>query len=545
VSERSDAVVIGAGHNGLAAAVMLADAGWKVTVLERNAHPGGAVRTAELTLPGFRHDVYATNLNIFVGGQFFAKYADQLFANGFGIAGAQRPFASSFPGGAWAGVSTDPEQTAASIRPHSAADVEAFGRLGAWFGEIAPILFGVLGAPMPSAATAKVLGDHRAVLRRQWRDLARLALQSPRAFVEEHFESPEVQALVASWGMHLDFPPDTPGGAVFALLETFAAAGHGMALGAGGAGTLIDGLVGTLRSMGGELHTGVEVERVEVRGGRATGVTTADGRRFEAKRAVVANTGPGRLVRDLLGGEVGDADFERRARRFRYGPGTLMVHLAVDDLPDWTASRELREHAYVHLGPYMGDMGIAYAQAAAGLLPARPTVVVGQPTAVDPSRAPEGKHVLWLQVRVVPGRIGGDALGEIDATDWDEAKEAYADRVIRVVEEHAPGLSGKVLGRAVFSPLDLERDNPNLVGGDHLAGSHHPAQHFLFRPVPGWSRYRTPVEQLYLCGAATWPGAGVGAGSGHLLGQELLRAAEGRGAALRRRLTSATRNGGP
>ena len=148
-------------------------------------------------------------------------------------------------------------------------------------------------------------------------------------------------------------------------------------------------------------------------------------------------------------------------------------------------------------------------------------LVVGQPTAVDPSRAPAGKHVLWIQVRALPAEIRGDAAGVIAAGDWDEVKERYADRIIALVERYAPGLSRHILARAVFSPRDLERENPNLIGGDSLSGSHHLDQFFLFRPIAGWSRYRTPLAGLFLVGAATWPGAGVGAGSGFLLGRAL------------------------
>jgi phytoene dehydrogenase-like protein len=166
----------------------------------------------------------------------------------------------------------------------------------------------------------------------------------------------------------------------------------------------------------------------------------------------------------------------------------------------------------VHVAPSLDEMALAYQQAAAGLLPERPTLVVGQPTAVDRSRAPAGKHVLWIQVRVVPG-----------ALDWAREREAFADRVLDQLEEYAPGLRRLVLARHVISPADLERANPNLVGGDQLAGSHHAFQNFFLRPLPGWTRYRTPVERLYLCGAATWPGAGVGGGSGYLLAKRLAR----------------------
>jgi phytoene dehydrogenase-like protein len=169
----------------------------------------------------------------------------------------------------------------------------------------------------------------------------------------------------------------------------------------------------------------------------------------------------------------------------------------------------------------MEMMTRVYAEASAGLLPAEPALVVGQPTAVDPSRAPTGKHVLWVQVRVLPAEIRGDGAATIAARSWDEAREPYADRVINILESYAPGLRGRVLGRAVFSPLDLERENPNLIGGDNLSGSHHLDQNFFLRPVPGWSRYRTPVRNLYLCGASTWPGAGTGAGSGFMVAKML------------------------
>ena len=166
-------------------------------------------------------------------------------------------------------------------------------------------------------------------------------------------------------------------------------------------------------------------------------------------------------------------------------------------------------------------MAKVYAEAAAGLLPTEPALVVGQPTAIDPTRAPAGKHVLWVQVRVLPAQILGDAAGQISAKDWDGAKEAYADRALDILETYAPALRASILGRFVQSPLDLERDNPNLIGGDNLSGSHHLDQNFFLRPAPGWSRYKTPVRNLYLCGASTWPGAGTGAGSGFMLAKML------------------------
>ncbi|MGC1488264.1 MAG: NAD(P)/FAD-dependent oxidoreductase, partial [Albidovulum sp.] len=208
---------------------------------------------------------------------------------------------------------------------------------------------------------------------------------------------------------------------------------------------------------------------------------------------------------------------------FSHAPGTMMIHLAMDGLPDWTAGDDLQRFAYVHLAPSLDQMAQTYQQAKAGLLPSDPVVVVGQPTAIDPSRAPKGKHVLWLQVRMAPGTILGDAKGEITAKDWPGAAEPFAERALDIVERYAPGTRDKILGRKIVTPADLEAGNPNLIGGDQLCGSHHLGQHFMFRPLRGHADGTTPIAGLYLTGAAVWPGAGTGAGPGHLLAQYLAK----------------------
>jgi phytoene dehydrogenase-like protein len=187
----------------------------------------------------------------------------------------------------------------------------------------------------------------------------------------------------------------------------------------------------------------------------------------------------------------------------------MMIHLAMDKLPQWSAN-EAREYNYVHIGPYLDDMALTYAEAAAGKLPTSPTLVVGQPTLTDPSRAPEGKHVLWIQVRVLPQGI-----------DWAREGEKYADRIIEIIESYAPGTKASILARRVMTPADLESYNANLIGGDSLGGSHHISQFFFLRPTPAWSRHRTPVKNLWICGSGTWPGGGVGGGSGALVASAL------------------------
>lgn len=519
-----DAIIVGAGHNGLAAAVHLAAKGWKVAVIEGNAEPGGAVKTREVTLPGYRHDLCAMNLSMFAGSAFFAQYKNDLTAQGLGFVPAADCFASVFRDGTYLGVSTDLEKTVGAIADVSPQDAAAWRAMLSEFGRDAPHIFGLLGAAMPSRAAAKVVW-------KAWRergagwvyDTARMLFASPRDFLDARFESTKLKVMMAAWGLHLDFAPDIAGGALFPYLESMANQAFGMVIGKGGADTIVNAMVGVLKAKGGELMLGTPVDKIVTSGGKAKGVVLADGRRYDAKRAVIANIHPKNLFGKLLDQDASREEFDRKVERFRAGPGTMMIHLALSGLPDWTAGRELKKFAYVHIAPDFEMMSRVYAEAAGGRLPVEPALVVGQATAIDASRAPNGQHVLWVQVRVVPAEIHGDAAGEIKGRNWDEVKDAYAERVLDIIERYAPGLRAKILGRSVFSPVDLERENPNLIGGDNLSGSHHLDQNFIFRPVAGYSRYKTPVGSLYMCGASTWPGAGTGAGSGFLLAKMLAR----------------------
>jgi phytoene dehydrogenase-like protein len=233
---------------------------------------------------------------------------------------------------------------------------------------------------------------------------------------------------------------------------------------------------------------------------------------------VIANVSPSALLKLTMGT---DHDrHQRTMKKFLHAPGTMMIHLALDSLPDWTAS-ELKEFAYVHLAPSIEQMSRTYAQAQAGLLPDEPVIVCGQPTVVDPDRAVDRNHILWLQVRMVPGMIRGDAAGKIDATNWDKAREPFAERILDILDRYAPGIRDRILARHVVSPDMLEADNPNLVGGDQVCGSHHLHQHFMFRPGRGYADGTTPIRNLYHTGAAVWPGGGTGAGPGTMLAKKL------------------------
>ncbi|WGV17838.1 phytoene desaturase family protein [Fuscovulum ytuae] len=514
-----DAILIGAGHNTLAAALHLSAKGWRVGVFEQASVAGGAVKSGEYTLPGFRHDWAAMNLSLFAGSAFFKAYGAELGRHGCDFMPVNRPFASSFPDGTWAGVSTDMAETLAAFRALSRADAEKWQALVARFGEEAPHLFGLLGSPMKLRALAYfAFKTLRAKGASGTLDFGRFLLSSPRAWLEETFEHPHIRAMLAAWGMHLDFAPDVAGGAMFPYLEGMAGQAFGMALGKGGADVIIRALTSAIAARGGVVETGAPVARILRDGIRATGVELADGRRITAGRAVIAGVAPKALAR-LTGGTT--PAFDAAMDKFRHAPGTMMIHLAMDALPDWRAASALQGFAYVHLAPSLDQMARTYQQAQAGLLPDEPILVVGQPTVFDPARAPDGKHILWVQVRMAPGTITGDAKGEISATDWPSAAAPFADRALAILEAHAPGTRTKIIGQRIVTPLELEADNPNLIGGDQVCGSHHLSQHFLFRPARGHADGSTPVQGLHLTGAAVWPGAGTGAGSGYLLAQNL------------------------
>ena len=304
---------------------------------------------------------------------------------------------------------------------------------------------------------------------------------------------------MAAGASHADVGVDVPGSVPPALILAMVAQHIGMPVPVGGASRLADALVGVVTDAGGDIRTGEAVTRVVIERGRAVAVECAGGGGLRVRRAVVADTGP-RLV---FGGLVDPASLPPRyllgLRRFRYGTGIFKVDLALDGPAPW-AAEGLADCGVVHLTGDLGAMARAGYEARRGVLPAEPMLIVGQQTAADPTRAPAGGHTLWIETHVPP-RPGG--------ASWGSARDAFLDVVLDRLEAHAPGVSTRIVGTAVHTPEDLEHANPNLVGGDLGAGSMALDQQLVFRPVPGWFRYATPVKGLYLCSASTHPGGGV------------------------------------
>ena len=305
----------------------------------------------------------------------------------------------------------------------------------------------------------------------------------------------------------------------------------------GGGVVLVDGLAGMIRDAGGEVRTGVEVERVLVSQGKATAVRLGGGETVRAERAVVAGVTPTQMYGRLLGAGDVPAGVARAAERYRYGRGEMQIHLALSERPDWYGDERLARTAIVHVTPGLDGVSRAVNEAERGLLPAEATIVCGQPMAVDPSRAPEGSWIVWIQLQELPAgrvkgdaaseRAKGDAASEIDVGDgaWtEELREAYADRITARLGRHIQNLERATLKRVVLSPADIAALNVNLVGGDIYGGSCALDQNFLFRPLPQAPGHRTAVDNLWHIGASTHPGPGLGAGSGYLVYKELTKA---------------------
>jgi phytoene dehydrogenase-like protein len=351
-------------------------------------------------------------------------------------------------------------------------------------------------------------------------------VQSGRDWLTQTFAAERAHGLLAPWVLHTGLGPDAATSGFMTRVIAFAIEAGGMPIPRGGGARLVDALVRLIEDHGGVCQTGRDVERILVAGGRAEGVRLADGDIVTAERAVICNVTPTQLYGRLLAPGDVPQELAVAGRRFRYGRSDMQIHFALSEPPRWEGDERLGRTALLHLTPGLDGVSRAVNEAERGLLPAEATVVVGQPLTIDESRAPAGKGILWIQLQELPWRIKGDAAGELDPGDgtWTESlRERYADRIQARIARHVPNLESSILRRVVLSPADLQAANINLEQGDPYSGSLAFDQNFLWRPFAQQPGHRTPVDRLYQIGASTWPGPGLGAGSGTLVAQDLLR----------------------
>jgi phytoene dehydrogenase-like protein len=482
---RSRVVVVGAGHNGLVCALLLAQVGVEVVVVEQADTVGGAVSSADGPLPGFRHDICSAFFPLTKASPAFTRLDLDLDWIAPPIAMAH-PFAN---GGAIV-LARDIEATAASL------EAAAPGAGAAWQRFVGPALdhwralVDTALLPFPAVRPALAVAAH---LRVHALRLARAAVMPAGSLGLELFRDEHAAAWLAGSTSHADLAPGDAGGG--ALTFALALLGHavGWPFPRGGAQAISDALAARLVALGGTIRTGAHVEEVAVGGRAARGIRLAGGERIEAD-AVIVTTSAHPFV-DLLPPTALPRRVESRLRHWRHDMGTFKVDFALAGPVPW-AAEECRRAGAIHVGTTLDEIFASFAAGRAGRFPERPTLVLGQQSLFDDTRAPSGRHTLYAYARSPLPPL------DIDA-------DAAADLVEQRIEELAPGFRKLVLARAVRDPAALERRDPSLVGGDLGGGSYRADQQLFLRPHPRLFRTRTPVRGLYLAGASVHPGGGV------------------------------------
>lgn len=518
----TDAVVIGAGPNGLVAANLLADAGWDVLVLEAQATPGGAVRSAEVTLPGYVSDLYSAFYPLGFSSPVLSGL--DLPAHGLGWQHAPAVLGHPLPDGRAAMLYRDLDATAAGLDEWHPGDGAAWREVHAGWQRVATPLLSALFTPFPpvraGARLAGALGVDGALR------FARFATLSVRRYAQETFGGPAPGLLLAGNAVHTDLAPESPASAIFGWLLAMLGQSVGFPVPEGGAGQLTEALVRRLDAAGGRLQCSTPVERVLIRDGRAVGVRTAGGEQIPVRRAVLADVDAPSLYLRLVGREHLSRRLLADLENFQWDNATVKVDWALSSPIPWTAAA-LGGAGTVHVGGELDNLSRASHALDLQLIPERPFVIVGQMTTADPSRSPAGTESAWGYTHV-PWRARGDAAGQLTG-DWTSPaeRERFVDRLEDQVEAFAPGFRDRIAARYIQFPNDMETANGNLVGGAINGGTAGLHQQLVFRPVPGLARPETPIAGLYLASSSAHPGGGVHGGCGANAARAALHAKTG------------------
>jgi phytoene dehydrogenase-like protein len=520
-----DAIVIGAGHNGLVTACYLARAGLRVLVLERRDVVGGACVTEE-TFPGFKVSTAA-----YVNSLFHTEIVRDLELAAYGYAVLARDPSSftPFPDGRSLMLGPDADLTRKEIAKFSVRDAERYPQYEAMLERVAAVVEPTLTMAPPDLLKPR-LGDLRALASlggafRRLGDGAGEAVEilsgAARPILDRWFESEELKGTLATDAIiGAMASPSVPGTAYVLFHHVMGEAGGKRGVWAyvrGGMGGLTQALAAAARDLGADIRCDAEVARILVRDGQAVGVALASGDEFWAP--IVASNADARVTfLQLLDRDALSAAFVADVERISYASASLKINVALAELPNFRSVPGTepgpQHRGTIHLCPDLDYIERAFDDAKYGRPSAEPVIECTIPSAVDPTVAPGDRHLMSMFVQYAPY--------ELRDGSWDGQREAFADRCFDLLDEYAPNFKSAVLDRQVLAPPDLERVF-NLTGGNIFQGAMTPGQLFAFRPVPGYARYSTPVQGLYLCGAAAHPGGGVMGTPGLNAAREILR----------------------
>lgn len=521
----NEIAIIGSGINSLVAAAELALAGNPVRIIERMDRLGGFIHSSERTLPGFIHDTFSSWHPLFVSGGAYGVLGRELHARGLEYCNTDGAVTASAAADPRTGAHRvviayrDPKLTASAME--ASGDKAAYACMLDDLGRNAGTIFGAFGAELRSfKETAKIaFGALKRGKIKGNEAFVRDALMSGRNYLRSRFDGWEADQLWSPWLLHAGLGPDQSTGGVMLPVMAMSMHGFGLPVVKGGASNFVGAFESLLRDKGVRIMLNTDVEEILVDSGRVSGLKTSRG--MVQTSTVLANVSPQALYGQLLRQPPPQA--AAAAARYQNGRGAMQVHLALDKPVEWLDSR-LDTVPLIHLSSGSDSTGIACAQAEAGLLPAEPTVVVGQQCVLDPSRAPAGKATLWLQLQEVPFSPAGDAAGALSVDGgWSNGlKEQFTERVLAKLEQFAPGTRASVLAWDILAPTDLAAHNPNAVKGDPYGGSAELFQNLLWRPFPEAAGHQTAVKGLWHIGASTHPGPGLSGGSGHLVARKLI-----------------------
>jgi phytoene dehydrogenase-like protein len=518
-----DAVVVGAGPNGLVAANALVDAGWDVLVLEANDEVGGAVRSAVVTAPGYVTDLFSAFYPLAAASPVIQGL--NLEDHGLHWDYADKVLAHVLEDGRSAVLSTDLDTTAASVDSFAAGDGDAWRAMYAGWLRVRRPLLDALFTPFPPIASAARLVARLGVA--DTIDFARMAVLPVRRLAREEFGGDGAALLLTGNALHSDVAPDAAGSGIFGWLLAMLGQDVGFPVPRGGAQQLANALASRATRGGGGIRTGAQVDRIEVSQGRAVGVLTTDGSRVRVRRAVLADVSAPALYRSLVGLDRLSPRFARGLDRFEWDYATVKVNWALDRRIPWTADGA-HGAGTVHLGVDVDGFVDFAADLAVGRTPRHPFLLFGQMTTADATRSPAGTESAWAYTHV-PRAENHSA----------EAIDAHVRRMEDAVERVAPGFVESVVARHVQAPADLEASDANLDGGAVNGGTSSLHQQLIFRPTTGLGRPETPIPGLYLASASAHPGGGVHGACGWNAARAALQSAGPRGIA-RKALTKTT-----
>ncbi|MEV7290361.1 NAD(P)/FAD-dependent oxidoreductase [Streptomyces microflavus] len=514
-----DAVVIGAGPNGLVAANLLAAAGWSVEVLEAQPEPGGAVRSDRGVHPDYVSDLFSAFYPLAAASPVLGGL--ELQEEGLEWSRAPRVLSHPLSDGRCAVLERGVRETAAGLDTFAAGDGAAWLDLYGTWTRLGPDILRALFTPFPPVrATVRLAAKLRAAggLR-----LARTMVLPVRRLGEEEFRGEAARLLLAGNALHADLGPEAAGSGGFGWLMSMLGQTYGFPVPVGGAGALTTALVRRLERHGGVVRCGERVDEIVVRAGRAVGVRTASGESVPASRAVLADVSAPALYGGLVDPRFLPDRLLNDLRRFQWDFATFKVDWALNGPVPWTAG-EASTAGTVHLADGVDGLTRFAAQIATGQVPDRPFLLFGQMTTADATRSPAGTESAWAYTHV-PHRIKGDAGEDALTGRWDRREqEAMADRMEHEIERWAPGFRSRVLSRRVLAPPTIEAMDANLLGGAINGGTAAAHQQLVFRPTPGTGRPETPVKNLYLASASAHPGGGVHGAPGANAARAALRA---------------------